>query len=220
MAYPALELIDFHAWHQYRGALIRGLNVKVAQGETIAFLSPNRHARQVLVDSLVGRHKDKQGSIRILNTETSHLDTASLQRFGIVYCDPQGGIVPHLNTEENLLLPPFGSSLVGGGLPLLEIFLLFPQLEQELYTLSSSLNPSLKLQLAWARVLRTGARIFIFHGLKQYLAAAQPLALEPLLKQLNQRNYTIILVDNQDSNIAQYSSQHYALEPTPCHSRC
>src|SRR5690625_1942730 len=194
MDYPALELIDFHVWqHQDSNPLIQGLNIRVAQGETIAFLSSDATKRQLLVNSLIGRHRYKNGSIRILNSEIGHLNEQEVYRFGVIYCDPDGGIVPHLNCEENLLLPPLGPNLIGGGLPLLEIFLLFPRLKDTLGALSSNLEPALRLQLSWARALRTGARILVLKDLGAYLSKAELKNAQSLLKRLNQRNYTIIL---------------------------
>src|SRR5690625_5323082 len=100
MDYPALELIDFHAWQdQNTGNLIRGLNARVAQGETFAFLSRCPKTRQLLVDSLIGRHPLKQGSIRILNRETSHLDEEAVKGLGMIFCAPDGAIVTHLICE-------------------------------------------------------------------------------------------------------------------------
>src|SRR5699024_7631755 len=195
MDYPALELIDFHAWQQQDPSnLIQGLNARVAQGETFAFLSRCATTRQLLLDSLIGRHQQKHGSIRILNSETSHLDEESVYRFGVIYCDPDSGIVPHLNCEENLLLPPLGPNLVGGGLPLLEIFLLFPNLKDALMALSSSLEPWLRLQLSWARALRTGANILILKTLGPSLAEPNLDQTNPFLAKLIQRTITLVLV--------------------------
>src|SRR5699024_1165680 len=213
MDYPALELIDFHAWQQQDPSnLIQGLNARVAQGETFAFLGRCATTRQLLLDSLIGRHQQKHGSIRILNNETSHLDEASVYRFGVIYCDPDSGIVPHLNCEENLLLPPLGPNLVGGGLPLLEIFLLFPNLKDALMALSSSLEPWLRLQLSWARALRTGANILILKNLGTYLAGTNLEQAHALLTRLNQRNYTLILMEEENSDLLRYVNNKYDLE--------
>src|SRR5690625_2094835 len=122
MAHYALELINFRAWHRSQGLLIRGLNVQVSQGQTVAFISAHQQTRDVLMHSLIGRHQLKQGSVRFLNMESILLNTSNIHDFGVVHCDPEQGIVPHLNCEENLLLPPDNRTLVGGGLPLWEIF--------------------------------------------------------------------------------------------------
>lgn len=213
MDYPALELIDFHAWQQQGpGTLIQGLNVRIAQGETFAFLSRSASARQLLVDSLIGRHPHKHGSIRILNNETSHLDEEAVCRYGMIHCDPDQGIVPHLNCQENLLLPPLGPNLIGGGLPLLEIFLLFPRLKKAQRALSSSLDPCLRLQLSWARALRTGADIMILKNLGTYLIGANLEQTHALLMQLNQRNYTIILIEEENSALLDYIQNQYSME--------
>src|SRR5690625_7500593 len=125
MDYPALELIAFRAWQQPGpGTLIQGLNVRIAQGETFAFLSRSASARQLLVESLIGRHPHKHGSIRILNHETSHLDEEAVCRYGMIHCDPDQGIVPHLNCQENQILPPMGASPTSRGIPMLQTFLL------------------------------------------------------------------------------------------------
>lgn len=212
MPYSALELINFSAWHQHQGPLIRGLNVKINQGATIAFLSPYQYTRRLLIDSLAGRHKLIRGSIRILNVETSHLDSHRLEAVGMVLCDPHTGIVPHFNCEENLLLPPGQAALSGGGLPLGDIFRLFPQLEVHLTSLSSRLEPSLKYQLAWARALRTGASIFLFDSFEQHLPAQDLPHLRTILQWLNARNYTIILNEDSNSQLQHLAGQIFNIE--------
>src|SRR5690625_7729289 len=90
----------------------------------------------------------------------------------MIHCDPDQGIVPHLNCQENLLLPPLGPNLIGGGLPLLEIFLLFPRLKKAQRALSSSLDPCLRLQLSWARALRAGANIMTLNNPRTHRISA------------------------------------------------
>jgi len=212
MAHYALELINFSAWHRSQGLLIRGLNVQVSQGQTVAFISAHQQTRDVLMHSLIGRHQLKQGSVRFLNMESILLNTSNIHDFGVVHCDPEQGIVPHLNCEENLLLPPDNRTLVGGGLPLWEIFHLFPALENTLNSLSSGLSEDLKLQLAWARALRTGARIFIFERLAHTLPAINLEQTRQLFAYLNQRNYTIIMIEGPFSALQQLACQTIDLE--------
>ena len=61
-----------------------------------------------------------------------------------------------LSCEENLLLP-FNEQSLGGGLPLTEIYALFPQLAHHKNTPCILLNAELQQQLIIARVLRSGA---------------------------------------------------------------
>lgn len=212
MAYLALELTNFSAWHPSQGLVIKGLNAQICQGQTAAFISTHQATRNILIRSLIGKHKLKQGSVRFLNMESILLESQHIYDFGVVHCDPEQGIMPHLNCEENLLLPPDNTTLVGGGLPLWEIFHLFPALENALPALSSGLNPSLKLQLAWARALRTGARIFIFEDLAHTLDKDDLQQTELLFHYLNQRNYTIIVIEEQLSILQQLTSKTINLE--------
>src|SRR5690625_5954556 len=126
MAHYALDLININAWHRSQGLLVKGLNVQVSQGQTVAFTSAHQQTRDVLMHSLIGRHQLKQGSVRFLNMESILLNTSNIHDFGVVHLDPELGIVPHLNCEENLLLPPTIRTFVAGDLPRWEIFRLFP----------------------------------------------------------------------------------------------
>ena len=213
MPFHAVEFVNFHAWHKLQGPLIQGLNIKIPQGVTTAFISSHQRTRHILANSLLGRHKLISGSIRVLNVDTKATHQNKKEHFGIICCNPKTGIVPHLNCEENLLLPLTSEpAIVGGGLPLWEIFQLFPQLQNVLHTLSANIKYPLKLQLTWARALRTGANIFLFKNLSINLTEENLKQFKALFHYLNQRNYTIILIEEPESCAQHLARYKYNIE--------
>ncbi|MCZ5975477.1 ATP-binding cassette domain-containing protein, partial [Escherichia coli] len=68
------------------------------------------------------------------------------------------GIFSSLDVRENLMLPPV---VRPGGLPLDQIFTLFPNLKERLNSQGTKLSGGEQQMLAIARILRTGARFLM-----------------------------------------------------------
>lgn len=206
----ALEIKNLHAWKN-QVSIIENLNFSAKQGEMIALVSTCKIARLSLLDSLLGINPNRKGSIRIHQTEAIHLAAGSVPKLGMALCSKETGLDPELTCEENLLMPLNGHSL-GGGLPLTEIYLLFPELAQYKDSPCTNLSPGSQLLLALARVLRSSADIIVLNDLYQDLYPAMRHRTHALFSQLKQRGYTIILNESNKCFAASLADQLYYIE--------
>lgn len=215
MSKTALEIRHLHAWHNHQ-PIIQDFNLDAKQGEMIALVSTCKHAQTSLLDSLLGINTNRQGSIRIHQTEAIHLAAQHIPTLGMVLCSKDSGLVFGLTCEENLLLPLDDKSL-GGGLSLTEIYNLFPTLTQHKDSPCTRLSPGEQQLLAIARVLRSSADIIVLHDLHTDFCPAIHSTAVILLSKLKQLGYTLILNESNRSFATDIVDKCYYIKNAKAH---
>jgi branched-chain amino acid transport system ATP-binding protein len=158
------------------------------------------------VMGLVGK---RTGSIRIDGTESVKLPPHRIARLGIGYCPEERGIFSSLSAEENLMLPP---TVGKGGMGIAELYDMFPNLKERAASQGTRLSGGEQQMLAVARILRTGARLLLLDEITEGLAPVIVQALGRVIRQLKERGYTTVLVE-QNFRFAQHlADRHYVIE--------
>jgi branched-chain amino acid transport system ATP-binding protein len=130
-------------------------------------------------------------------------------RLGLGYCPEERGIFASLSTEENLLLPP---QVQAGGMPVDEIYQMFPNLKERRASQGTRLSGGEQQMLAMARILRTGARLLLLDEITEGLAPVIVQALARIIRQLKERGFTIVLVEQNFRFAAPLADRHYVME--------
>ena len=134
----------------------------------------------------------RNGSSKGKETETAHLATHRIARLGIGYCPEERGIFSSLSAEENLMLPP---TLEAGGMSVEQIYAMFPNLKERASSQGTRLSGGEQQMLAVARILRTGARLLLLDEISEGLAPVIVQKLGEVVRDLRQRGYTIVMVE-------------------------
>ncbi len=128
---------------------------------------------------------------------------------GIGYCPEERGIFASLSAEENLLLlPEVGAS----GMSEADIYEMFPNLKERRKSQGTRLSGGEQQMLAMARILRAGARLLLLDEITEGLAPVIVQALGRVVKQLKDKGYTIVLVEQNFRFAAPLADRHYLLE--------
>jgi branched-chain amino acid transport system ATP-binding protein len=118
--------------------------------------------------------------------------THRIARLGIGYCPEERGIFSSLSAEENLMLPP---SLEKGGMSVEQLYAMFPNLKERASSQGTRLSGGEQQMLAVARILRTGARLLLLDEISEGLAPVIVQKLGEVVRDLRQRGYTIVMVE-------------------------
>ena len=204
----ALSISGLHAWYG-ESHILHGVDLTVNEGEVVTLLGRNGAGRTTTLKSILGLVGERRGSIKVNGIETLGLPTHRIAHIGIGYCPEERGIFSSLSTEENLLLPP---EVQKGGMSLREIYAMFPNLEERRSSQGTRLSGGEQQMLSMARILRTGARLLLLDEITEGLAPVIVQTLGRVIRQLKERGFTIVLVEQNFRFAAPLADRHYVME--------
>jgi branched-chain amino acid transport system ATP-binding protein len=193
--------------------VLHGIDMTVAQGETVAILGRNGAGKTTTLRAIMGILEKRRGSIRIFGAETIALPSERIAKLGVGYVPEERGIFASLNVYENLLLPP---PLKEGGLSLDEIYRLFPNLAERRGSQGTRLSGGEQQMLAIARVLRTGAPLLLLDEPTEGLAPVIVEQIEAVVQRMKERGLTMILVEQNFRVATRLADRHYVIESGRC----
>jgi branched-chain amino acid transport system ATP-binding protein len=186
-----LEVSDLHGWYG-ESHVLHGVDFHVDEGEVVTLLGRNGAGRTSTLRAILGLIGSRKGSIKVKDTETTHLATHRIARLGIGYCPEERGIFSSLSAEENLMLPP---TLGAGGMGVEQIYAMFPNLKERASSQGTRLSGGEQQMLAVARILRTGARLLLLDEISEGLAPVIVQKLGEVVRGLREQGYTIVMVE-------------------------
>jgi branched-chain amino acid transport system ATP-binding protein len=207
---PVLRIRDLQAFYG-ESHVLHGVDLDVAEGEVVTLLGRNGSGRTSTLKSILGLVGRRTGSIKLGGRETVGMAPNRIARLGIGvgYCPEERGIFASLSTEENLLLLPRVSP---SGMPVEEIYAMFPNLQERRKSQGTRLSGGEQQMLAMARILRAGARLLLLDEITEGLAPVIVQGLGRVVRQLKERGYTIVLVEQNFRFAAPLADRHYLLE--------
>jgi branched-chain amino acid transport system ATP-binding protein len=206
---PVLLSVDgLHAWYG-ESHILHGVEFEVRRGEVVTLLGRNGAGKTTTLRSVMGMVARREGSVRFDGKETISLSSNRIARLGLAFCPEERGIFASLNVEENLLLPP---EIRQGGLALGQIFGLFPNLKERLYSQGTKLSGGEQQMLAIGRILRTGARLLLLDEPTEGLAPVIVQQISQTISRLKAEGFTILLVEQNFRFASRVADRHYVME--------
>ena len=207
----AIEMLRVSGLHAFYGEshILHGLDFVVNRGEVVTLLGRNGAGRTTTLRAILGLTGKRDGSIMVHGQETIAMATHAIAHLGIGYCPEERGIFASLSAEENLLLPP---QVASGGMSIDEIYNMFPNLKERRASPGMRLSGGEQQMLAIARILRTGAKLLLLDEISEGLAPVIVQTLGRVIRQLKERGYTIIMVEQNFRFAAPLADRHYVIE--------
>ncbi len=203
-----LRISNLHAWYG-ESHILHGVDLTVHKGEVVTLLGRNGAGRSTTVKSILGLVGKRTGSISINGQESIAMPTHQIAKLGLGYCPEERGIFASLTCEENLLLPPV---IAGGGMPLDEIYEMFPNLLERKNSPGTRLSGGEQQMLAVGRILRTGAKLLLLDEISEGLAPVIVQALARMILSLKAKGFTIIMVEQNFRFAAPLADRFYVME--------
>ncbi|MFZ5556032.1 MAG: ABC transporter ATP-binding protein [Pseudomonadota bacterium] len=203
-----LRVADLHAFYG-ESHILHGIDFMVNRGELVTLLGRNGAGRTTTLKAILGLVGRRTGSVMVNGREVINLPTHRIAHYGIGYCPEERGIYASLNCEENLLLPP---EIRSGGVSIDEIYEMFPNLKERRHSMGGRLSGGERQMLAMARILRTGAQLLLLDEITEGLAPVIVQTLGRVLRQLKEKGFTIVLVEQNFRFAAPLADRHYVIE--------
>jgi len=203
-----LEVRGLNAWYG-ESHILHGMEFDVNEGEVVTLLGRNGAGKTTTLKSIMGMVGHREGSVRYNGVETIRSSADRIARQGIAFCPEERGIFSSLNVEENLLLPP---KVRDGGLPLAQIYELFPNLRERLKSQGTKLSGGEQQMLAIGRILRTGARLLMLDEPTEGLAPVIVQQIGRTIARLKREGFTILLVEQNFRFAQTVADRYYVVE--------
>jgi branched-chain amino acid transport system ATP-binding protein len=208
MAEPLLKVDGLQAWYG-ESHVLHGVDIEVREGEVVTLLGRNGAGKTSTLRSIMGLVGRRSGSVRFDGQELIGTRSDRIARAGIALCPEERGIFASLDVTENLLLPPV---VRPGGLSLDEIYTLFPNLKERARSPGTRLSGGEQQMLAIARILRTGARLLMLDEPTEGLAPVIVQQIGRTIREIKQRGFTILLVEQNFRFAQTVADRHYVME--------
>ena len=203
-----LRVTDLHAFYG-ESHILHGMDFRVNSGECVTLLGRNGAGRTTTLKAILGLTGRRTGSVMLNGREVIGWPTHRIAHLGVGYCPEERGIYASLSTEENLMLPPQVGS---GGMPVEEIYRMFPNLEERRKSQGSRLSGGEQQMLAMARILRSGARLLLLDEISEGLAPVSVQKRADVIRSLKEKGFTIILVEQNFRFAAPLADRMYIVE--------
>ncbi len=205
---PVLSVQNLQAWYG-ESHILHGIDFNVRSGEVVTLLGRNGAGKTTTLKSVMGIIGKRSGAIRFNDRDITRASSDRIARMGVAFCPEERGIFASLDVRENLLLPPV---VRAGGLPLDQIFELFPNLRERLNSQGTKLSGGEQQMLAIARILRTGARFLMLDEPTEGLAPVIIQQIGHTIARLKSEGFTILLVEQNFRFAATVADRYYIVE--------
>ncbi len=205
---PLLAVRGLEAWYG-ESHVLHGVNIDIHEGEVVTLLGRNGAGKTTTLRSIMGVVPKRSGSVHYAGRELIGARSDVIARAGIAWCPEERGIFASLDVTENLMLPPV---VRPGGLPIDEIYELFPNLRERAHSQGTKLSGGEQQMLAIARILRTGAKLLLLDEPSEGLAPVIVQQIGRTIRALKQRGFTVLLVEQNFRFAQTVADRHYVME--------
>jgi branched-chain amino acid transport system ATP-binding protein len=207
-----LELEDVHSYYGNIHALM-GISLRVEQGEIVALIGANGAGKTTTLRSISGLLHPRKGKVTLEGKEISHLPAHIVHHAGLGLVPEGRGIFPGLTVTENLEM---GAYILNDNAKIQEniemAFSLFPRLKERAQQKGGTLSGGEQQMLATARGLMSNPKILLMDEPSMGLAPVLVDQIFDIIKELNARGTTILLVEQNALMALSIAHRGYVLQ--------
>ncbi|ABS60392.1 ABC transporter ATP-binding protein [Fervidobacterium nodosum] len=186
---------------------VKGVNLTIEAGKITAIVGANGAGKTSTLKAIVGGVKSS-GTVLLGDESINHLPVHERVRKGIVLCPEGRGIFYSLTVKENLLAGAYLNKK-----PDLDfVFDVFPFLKDRLNQIAGTLSGGEQQMLAIARALMANPRYLLLDEPSLGLAPIIIDKIVDVVKLINSRGITVVLVEQNTSVALSISHYGYVLE--------
>jgi branched-chain amino acid transport system ATP-binding protein len=192
---------------------VRGICFGVETGSIVSLIGSNGAGKTTILKSIIGLTMVVEGQILFQEESINSLPTSERVKRGIALCPEGRRVFPEMTVAENLKLGAFlrrGKSEIARDL--MGIYDFFPILEQRKRQVAGSLSGGEQQMLAIGRALMVNPILLLLDEPSLGLAPLIVKEIWRIVKEMNGKGISIILVEQNALAALKLSSKGYILE--------
>jgi len=192
-----MSLLTIEDIHTYYGEahILQGVSLSVGEGEVVTMIGRNGAGKTTTLLSIMGIAPARRGAVRLGGQDITRLATHEIVQRGIGWVPEERRVLPNLTVLENLRLGMMAVAGAGGEQRLEEALAYFPRLRERLEQKGRFLSGGEQQMLAIARGLVARPKIMLVDEPTEGLAPLLVQSLTEILREINKRGTTILLVE-------------------------
>jgi branched-chain amino acid transport system ATP-binding protein len=204
-----LELREINTYYGNRH-ILHGVSLEVKGGTVVALLGRNGMGKTTTMRTVIGFTPPRSGSIHFNGKDIAGMSPEKIARSGIGLV-PQGRIIfPSLSVAENLVIAARGAT-TDDAWTLDKIYEQFPILRKRAKYKSNLLSGGEQQMLVIARALMTNPELILMDEPSEGLAPIIVGEIGNIIRQLKQKNYSILLVEQNISQALELADYTYVM---------
>jgi len=207
-----LELDDIHSYYGNIHAL-QGISLKVEEGEIVSLIGANGAGKTTTLRSISGLLHPRTGMVKLNGKDVTHLAPHIVHKEGVGMVPEGRGIFPRLTVLENLEMGAYlikDKAEIKRGVD--HAFALFPRLKERATQKGGTLSGGEQQMLATARGLMSNPRILLMDEPSMGLAPVLVDQIFDVIKELNSKGTTILLVEQNALMALSIAHRAYVLQ--------
>ncbi|MFE2751456.1 ABC transporter ATP-binding protein [Actinosynnema sp. NPDC059335] len=205
-----LELKDIHV-HYGKIAAIKGISLEVADGEIVSLIGANGAGKTTTLKTISGLRPLTSGQVLFNGQDISKMPGHKRVVAGIGQSPEGRGVFPGMTVQENLLMGAYTrrDSLDAD---LAEVYELFPRLAERKNQFGGTMSGGEQQMIAIGRALMTKPKVLLLDEPSMGLAPMLIAQIFEIIKEINQRGTTVLLVEQNAQQALKLSDRAYVLE--------
>ncbi|MFI9814376.1 ABC transporter ATP-binding protein [Saccharothrix variisporea] len=205
-----LEVKDIHV-HYGKIAAIKGLSLQVNEGEIVSLIGANGAGKTTTLKTISGLRPLSSGSIVFNGQDISKTPGHKRVQLGIGQSPEGRGVFPGMTVQENLLM---GAYMRKDDLSadLEEVYGLFPRLAERKNQFGGTMSGGEQQMIAIGRALMTKPKVLLLDEPSMGLAPMLIAQIFEIIKEINKRGTTVLLVEQNAQQALKLSDRAYVLE--------
>ncbi|MBI3826875.1 MAG: ABC transporter ATP-binding protein [Candidatus Rokubacteria bacterium] len=204
-----LEIEDLHAGYGDH-EILRGVGLRVDEGEIVTIIGPNGAGKSTLLKTLAGLIRPTAGSISFRGRTLAGARPDAVIRLGLCYVPQEANVFGALSVEENLAM---GGWVASGAREarVREVLELFPALAGRRRQRAGSLSGGERQMLALGMALMVEPALLLLDEPSAGLAPALQRLIFDRVREINARGIGIVLVEQNARESLRLCRRGYVL---------
>ncbi|MEV7967569.1 ABC transporter ATP-binding protein [Sphaerisporangium sp. NPDC088356] len=205
-----LEIKDMRV-HYGKIEAIKGVSLEVDQGEIVTLIGANGAGKTTTLKTISGLRPLTSGTVTFDGADISKLPGHKRVVAGIGQSPEGRGVFPGMTVTENLLMGAYTRS---GDLTkdLDEVFELFPRLAERKNQAGGTMSGGEQQMVAIGRALMSKPKVLLLDEPSMGLAPMLVAQIFSIIKEINNRGTTVLLVEQNAQQALQLAHRAYVLE--------
>jgi branched-chain amino acid transport system ATP-binding protein len=207
-------LLQIETLHVYYGAIhaLKGLALEVEEGEIVTLIGANGAGKSTTLKTISGLLKARQGRILFRGRELAAASPPAIVAAGVTQVPEGRRVFASLTVKENLEMGAFRRPDREVRETMRWVYELFPRLEERQKQLAGTLSGGEQQMLAVGRGLMARPRLMMLDEPSMGLAPLLVKEIFSVIREINQRGTTILLVEQNAHLALSIAHKGYVLE--------